>query len=165
MWATLIFTLTRKRVQPTLFISTLIELFSVITNEPIEFEKYPVEVQDFNKITDHFRKIYGIYVEFSIEKQLELETLRFSTDCVQKSPRTLIATLNTFSSNKYCKVHQSSTAVRKGRRILIEVRASEATNFERGDGGSLARHVVREAGACEVEASTSDKKNKGVCIR
>jgi len=33
----------------------------LVTNEPVEFEKYPVEVQDCRKITDHFRGIYRIY--------------------------------------------------------------------------------------------------------
>ena len=32
----------------------------LITDEPVEFEKLPVEVQDFRKIADHFRGIYGI---------------------------------------------------------------------------------------------------------
>ena len=32
----------------------------LVTNEPIEFEKTPVEVQDYKKITDHFRGIYRI---------------------------------------------------------------------------------------------------------
>ena len=30
----------------------------VIRNEPVEFEKEPVEVQDFRKITDRFRRMY-----------------------------------------------------------------------------------------------------------
>ena len=33
----------------------------LVTNEPIEFEKEPVEVQDCRKITDHFGGIYRIY--------------------------------------------------------------------------------------------------------
>ena len=33
----------------------------LVTNEPVEFEEYPVEVQDCKKITDHFRGIYRIY--------------------------------------------------------------------------------------------------------
>ena len=31
------------------------------TDEPVEFEKLPVEVQDCRKITDHFRGICRIY--------------------------------------------------------------------------------------------------------
>jgi hypothetical protein len=31
------------------------------TDELVEFEKKPVEVQDCRKITDHFREIYRIY--------------------------------------------------------------------------------------------------------
>ena len=34
----------------------------LITDEPIEFEKQLVEVQDFRKMTHHFRRIYGIYL-------------------------------------------------------------------------------------------------------
>ena len=33
----------------------------LVTDEPVEFEKLPVEVQDCRKITDHFRGIYRIY--------------------------------------------------------------------------------------------------------
>ena len=33
----------------------------LVTVEPVEFEKYPVEVQDCRKITNHFRGIHGIY--------------------------------------------------------------------------------------------------------
>ena len=34
---------------------TLHILFSVVTHEPVEFEKQSVEVQDFEKINDCFR--------------------------------------------------------------------------------------------------------------
>jgi hypothetical protein len=30
----------------------------LITDEPVKFEKSPVEVGDFRRITDHFRGIY-----------------------------------------------------------------------------------------------------------
>jgi hypothetical protein len=33
----------------------------LVTNEPVEVEKYPVEVQDCRKITHHFRGIDSIY--------------------------------------------------------------------------------------------------------
>ena len=33
----------------------------LVTNEPVEFEKKPVEVQDCRLCTDHFRGIYKIY--------------------------------------------------------------------------------------------------------
>ena len=34
----------------------------LVTNEQVEFEKSPVEVQDYcRKITDHFRRIYRTY--------------------------------------------------------------------------------------------------------
>ena len=32
----------------------------LVTDEPVEFEKQPVEVGDCRKITDHFRGIYRI---------------------------------------------------------------------------------------------------------
>ena len=34
----------------------------LVTNEPVEFEKRPVEVRGFRRTTDHFRGIYGIYL-------------------------------------------------------------------------------------------------------
>ena len=37
------------------------ENWQLVTNEPVEFEKRPVEIQDCRKITDHFREIYRIY--------------------------------------------------------------------------------------------------------
>ena len=46
----------------------------LVTNEPVEFEKYPVEVQDCRKITDHSRGIYGIYPD------LKKENRRISTN-------------------------------------------------------------------------------------
>jgi hypothetical protein len=33
----------------------------LVTNEPVEFKKQPVEVQDCKKITDQFRGICRIY--------------------------------------------------------------------------------------------------------
>ena len=45
----------------------------LVTDEPVEFEKQPVEVQDFRRITDHFRGIYGIYLKF-IQKILRIPT-------------------------------------------------------------------------------------------
>ena len=37
----------------------------LVTDEPVEIEKWPVEVQDFREITDHFRGIYRIYPQFN----------------------------------------------------------------------------------------------------
>jgi hypothetical protein len=34
--------------------------WQLVTDEPVEFENNPVEVQDFRRITGHFRGIYGI---------------------------------------------------------------------------------------------------------
>ena len=54
----------------------------LVTNEPVEFEKKPAEVQDCRKITDHFRGIYGIYPNLIQENwrmstcnRLDLQTL------------------------------------------------------------------------------------------
>ena len=41
----------------------------LVTNEPVEFEKKPVEVQDCKKFTDHFRGIYRIYPNLKKEHQ------------------------------------------------------------------------------------------------
>jgi hypothetical protein len=32
----------------------------LVTNEPVELEKQPVEVQDYRKNTHHFKGMYGI---------------------------------------------------------------------------------------------------------
>ena len=37
----------------------------LVIDEPVEFEKWLVEVQDFRRITDHFR---GIYLKINIAK-------------------------------------------------------------------------------------------------
>ena len=54
----------------------------IVTNELVEFEKHPVEVQDCRKITDHTRGIYKIYPNLikdnrrlSTSNQLDLQTL------------------------------------------------------------------------------------------
>ena len=54
----------------------------LVTDEPVEFEKQPVRVQDFRKITDLFRGIYRIYSNLIKENRrmstcnrLDLETL------------------------------------------------------------------------------------------
>jgi hypothetical protein len=35
-------------------------LFSVVANEPVEFEKISVEVQDFKKISDHLEECINL---------------------------------------------------------------------------------------------------------
>ena len=40
------------------------ENWRLVADEPVEFEKQPVEVQDFGKFTNHFRGIYGIYFKW-----------------------------------------------------------------------------------------------------
>jgi hypothetical protein len=40
-----------------------VENWSLVADEPVEFEKQPVEVQEFKRIARHFRGIYGIYLK------------------------------------------------------------------------------------------------------
>jgi hypothetical protein len=56
----------------------------LVTDEPVEFEKDSVEVQDFRKIADHFRGIWRIYLNLAqtlnreittCHQRLDLETL------------------------------------------------------------------------------------------
>ena len=35
----------------------------LVIDKLVEFEKLPIEVQDFRKITNHFKKICEIYLE------------------------------------------------------------------------------------------------------
>ena len=41
----------------------------LVTDELVEFEKEPVEVEDSRKITDHFRGIYRIHSNLVQEKR------------------------------------------------------------------------------------------------
>ena len=54
----------------------------LVADKPVEFEDGPVEVQDFRKITHHFREIYEIFLKLTKKhrkmwtcNQLDLETL------------------------------------------------------------------------------------------
>ena len=56
--------------------------WQLVTNEPMEFEKWPVEVQNCRRITDHYRGIYRIYPNLIKENRrmstcnwLDLQTL------------------------------------------------------------------------------------------
>ena len=40
----------------------------VVADEPVEFDKWPIGVQDFGKITRRFRGIYRIYHKFPKKK-------------------------------------------------------------------------------------------------
>ena len=46
----------------------------LVTYEPVEFVKEPVEVQDCRKITDHFRGIYRIYYPNLIKENRRMST-------------------------------------------------------------------------------------------
>ena len=66
----------------------------LVTNEPVEFEKSPVQVQDCRNITDQFRGIYRIYPNLIKENrrmstcnQLGFANTRISTNYAQKSPQ------------------------------------------------------------------------------
>ena len=39
----------------------------LVTDEPVEFEKQPAEVQDIRKITNHFRGNFRVYLKFTKE--------------------------------------------------------------------------------------------------
>ena len=54
----------------------------LVTDEPVEFEKQPAEVQTFRKITDHFRGSHRIF------PNLIKENRRMST-CSQLDKQTL----------------------------------------------------------------------------
>ena len=67
-----------------------------VTDEPVEFGKQPVEVQDCRKITDYFRGIYRIIPQFNEGKPEDVDiepaglaNTRISTDYGQKSSRSL----------------------------------------------------------------------------
>ena len=45
------------------------ENWQLVTDEPVEIEKSPVEVQDFRKITDRFRRIYRIWPNLVMENR------------------------------------------------------------------------------------------------
>ena len=42
---------------------------TLITDEPVEFEKYLVQEQDFRKLTNHLGGIYGIYLKWMKKTQ------------------------------------------------------------------------------------------------
>ena len=70
------------------------ENWQLVTDVPVEFKKWPVEVWDFRRITDQFRGIYRIYLKWikqnwkiSTCNRLDLDSLGSWTDHVQKLPR------------------------------------------------------------------------------
>ena len=75
----------------------------LVTDEPVEFEKSPIEVQDCKKIPDHSRGIYRIYPNSIKEnpKDVNMEPVglgntRILTGCAQKSPQSLRRSLHEF---------------------------------------------------------------------
>ena len=72
------------------------ENWLLVTDEPIEFEKWLVEVQDFMTITDHFRGIYIINPnlikknwKMSTVQPVGLENTTISNEYAQNPPWTL----------------------------------------------------------------------------
>jgi hypothetical protein len=45
------------------------ENWQLVTDEPVEFDKQPVEVQDCRKFTYHFRGLYRIYPNLIMENR------------------------------------------------------------------------------------------------
>ena len=39
----------------------------LVADEPVQFQKWPVEVQDYRNFTDLFRKIYRTYLKLIIQ--------------------------------------------------------------------------------------------------
>jgi hypothetical protein len=65
-----------------------------LTHEPVEFEKYPVKVEHFRKLTDHFRVFCRIFLtlrkanlRMSTCNRSDLQIVGISTDFAQKPPR------------------------------------------------------------------------------
>ena len=52
--------------------STLIGLSSVVTNEPVDFEKQLVKAQNLRKLTNHSRGIYKNIPKVIIEKSKDV---------------------------------------------------------------------------------------------
>ena len=80
----------------------------LVSDEPVEFEKQPVEVQDCRRITDHFRGIYRIYPNLIKENRristcnrLDLQTLGSQPVVMPKnlSPRSLIELVKNLASD------------------------------------------------------------------
>ena len=57
----------------------------LVTDEPVEFEKEPVEVQGCRKITDHFRGIYRIYHPNLIKENRRMSTCNWSDLQIQST--------------------------------------------------------------------------------
>ena len=70
----------------------------LVTDEPVEFEERPVEVQDCRKITDRFRGMYIIYPNLIKENRrmlstcnrLNLQTLGSQAIMPKNPPRSLM---------------------------------------------------------------------------
>ena len=73
----------------------------LVTNKPVEFKKELVEVEDWRKITDHFRGIYRMYPNLMKENRristcniLDLQTLGSQLVKSKNSPITIADIVN-----------------------------------------------------------------------
>ena len=73
----------------------------LVTDELVKFEKEPVEVQDFCKITDHLRGIYGVHLKLIKKNRkittcnwLDLETLGSQSIMQKNLPGHLVKVQN-----------------------------------------------------------------------
>ena len=70
----------------------------LVRNEPVEVEKYPVEVQDFRENIEDLWNLWNMTRAKSVKKnekiktcnQLDLEKIRILTNYAQKSPWSLV---------------------------------------------------------------------------
>jgi hypothetical protein len=49
-------------------VTHLIRQNGVVVDDPVEFKKWPVQVQHYRRITNHFRGIYIIWLRLRKEK-------------------------------------------------------------------------------------------------
>ena len=71
---------------PSRTVTMIRENRQLVTNEPVEFELSPVEVQDCRKITDRFRGFYRIYPNFMKEIRRMSTCNRFDLQTLGSQP-------------------------------------------------------------------------------
>ena len=106
----------------------------IVADEPVEFEKWPVEVQDFRKFTDHFRGIYRIYIKV-LKKTRKMSTCNrldsntfgcFGSVMLRFSPNTAIDEWFSLESVVFHKVYQGLSSLESA--IFHKVYMSSTTN-------------------------------------
>ena len=133
------------------------ENWQLVTDEPVEFEKLPVEVQDRKKITDHFRGIYKIYPNSIKENRrmstcnlLDLQILGSNRICPKISPIIVLNYMRTPPTHYFL---ESSGRRRTGKLTLREVTAEVACP---------ARLVCRSC-HFELDRETEDDASRTTC--